>query len=173
MYAGLSGEVLTFLGDGNLALGIEGDWVRKREPGTNLSLLDVEKYDIVGNLYYYLNPLDLTLQTQYGRFMAGDIGWRFQVGREYDTGIKIGAWYSLTDTSDLEGFNNDYNDKGVFLSIPTTIFTTDETNKRYDYAMSPWTRDVAQTVYHWQALFDLASDLMPGRFKSGLDKIKD
>jgi hypothetical protein len=172
MYAGLSGEVLTFIGDGNLALGIEGDWVRKREPGTNLALMDVDKYDIVGNLYYYLNPLDLTLKTQYGRFMASDIGWRFQVGREYDTGIKIGGWYSLTDTSDLEGFNKDYNDKGVFLSIPTTIFTTNETNKRYDYAISPWTRDVAQTVYHWQTLFDLASDLMPGRFKSDLGDIK-
>jgi hypothetical protein len=134
--------------------------------------MDVDKYDIVGNLYYQLPSLNMTLLTQFGRFMASDIGWRFVASREYDTGVRIGGWYSLTDTRDLEGFNENYNDKGVFLSVPADMFSTRQTRRRYNYALSPWTRDVAQTVYHWQTLFGLASDLMPGSFKSDLGEIK-
>jgi len=173
MYAGVGGEILTFLGEGNLALGIEGDWVRKREPGTQLALMDFDSYTLLGNAYYTIPGIDTTLHAQYGRFLAGDIGWRFEVSRKYNTGAILGFWYSYTDTDDLVGFNKGYHDKGVFLSLPAQMFLNRETRMRYDYYIAPWTRDVAATVYHWQDLFRLEADLMPANFKNELSKIKE
>jgi hypothetical protein len=164
MYAGIGGEVLFFAGDGNLAIGIEGDWVRKRAPGTQLDLLDQDGYTLLGNLYYRMPVFDVTLHAQYGRFLAGDRGWRFEASREYDTGAIVGFWYSNTDTGDLESFNSGYHDKGVFLKVPVRMFTHAESRTRYTYAMSPWTRDVAVTVDHWQDLWGLGADLMPSQF---------
>ena len=139
MYAGVSGEVLTFLGDGNLALGIESDWVRKREPDTQVALLDVERHTVLGNMFFYMPGAEITLQAQYGRFLGGDVGWRFIAGRKYNSGIVLGAWYSFTDTDDFkESYNRGYHDKGVFLSLPASMFLNYETSVRYNYSISPW-----------------------------------
>ncbi len=172
MFAGAGGEALTFFGDGKLALGFEGDWVRKRKPEAQFNLLDYKYHSILGNAYYKLDKMNITLLIQYGRFLAGDIGWRFEARREFDSGVTIGAWYSLTGTNNMEGFNKGYNDKGFFISIPARIFSNNETNIKYNYSLSPWTRDVAQTIPHWQSLYDLAGGLMPGTFKHNLDKLK-
>jgi len=172
MYAGAGGEILSFFGDGDLAVGIEGDWVRKREPETQMGLEDFTTHTILGNLYYKFRPFNLTFKIQYGRFMAGDVGWRLQLTREYDNGLEIGAWYSFTDTDDLTAFNQGYHDKGAFMRLPARMFSTYETRIKYNYAISPWTRDVAATVLHWKNLFDVGSDLMPAEFKSDLNQLK-
>jgi len=52
------------------------------------------------------------------------------------------------------------------------MFLTHDSPTTYNYLLSPWTRDAAQTPYHWRTLFDIAGDLMPGRFKGKLNDIK-
>jgi len=173
MYAGIGSELLTFIGDGNLAIGIEGDLVKKRKKESFLSVEDSYKHTLLGNLYYQCNPLDLTFQVQYGRFLAGDVGWKVRAIREYDTGAEIGFWYSSTDTDNFYDFNRGYNDKGFFVSIPLNMFTDYENRTKYSYAISPWTRDVAAQPDHWQNVFDIVSDLMPGNFKSDIKKLKE
>lgn len=172
MYAGVGGEVLKFFNEGRFALGIESDWVRKREPGSQLSLLDQENHTIIGNAYYRIAPFDVTLQGQYGRFLAGDKGFLFTVSREYSTGAILGAWYSFTDTDHLSSFNRDYNDKGIFLSLPMRMFLKTDSGSRYTYAISPWTRDVAALPVHWSNIYGLASDLMPSIFREDLNDMK-
>ena len=95
------------------------------------------------------------------------------MGRSYANGVEIGFWYSMTDTDDLEDFNKGYHDKGVYLKLPVRIFTDYETNKKHNYAISPWTRDVAATVYHWQNLYDVGNDLMPGMFKENMEQLTE
>jgi hypothetical protein len=172
MYAGASGEVLHFFGDGGVALGFMADWTRKREPGSTMALEDLSFYDVLANAYFRVPMLDVTLQVQYGRFMAGDVGWLFTGTREYDTGITIGAWWSDTNTNDLQGFSQGYNSKGVFINLPARIFLSHDSPVTYNYSFAPWTRDAAQTPYHWRTLFDIAGDLMPGKFKGKLNDIK-
>jgi hypothetical protein len=172
MYAGASGEVLHFFGDGSVALGFQADWTRKREPGSTMALQDLNFYDILANAYFRVPKLDVTLQAQYGRFMAGDVGWLFTGSREYDTGIIIGGWWSFTDTSSLQGYSQGYDSKGVFITLPARIFLSHDSPIRYNYSLVPWTRDAAQTPYHWRTLFEIAGDLMPGRFKAKLKDIK-
>jgi Exopolysaccharide biosynthesis protein YbjH len=168
MYAGAGGEVLRFFGDGNLALGFEADWARKREPGSGFGLLDFDVYDVLADGYYHFAPFGITFQAQYGRFLAGDVGWLFTVSRQYDTGVTIGGWYSLTDTNDLTDYNKGYNEKGVFITLPLRIFLTKDSPQSYTYAIAPWSRDVAARIYHWQTLYGLAGDLMPGRVRAKL-----
>jgi hypothetical protein len=173
MYAGVGGEILHFFGDGSLAVGVEADWARKRKPGTHFDLEDLDVYSLLANFYYYFKPLGVTLQAQYGRFLAGDVGWMLTGSRELDTGVVIGGWWSFTDTDSLTSYNQGYDNKGVFLSLPMRIFLTNDSAKRYTYSIAPWSRDVAATIYHWQTLFGSASDLMPGKFKSRLPEIKN
>ncbi len=173
MYAGIGGELLTYPGDGNLAIGIESDWVKKRVPETNFELMDVDRYSVLGNLYYHFRPFEITFNVKYGRFLGGDIGWRFQVSREYETGFVFGAWLSFTDTDVFsDPYNRGYHDKGVFVRIPLRMFTTYESSSYWNYRFSPWTRDVAQTVGHWSELYSFTSDLMPAEFKSDLGQLK-
>lgn len=172
MYAGASGEVLHFFGDGSVAVGLQADWARKREPGSTMALKDLDFYDVLANAYFRVPRLDLTLHTQYGRFMAGDVGWLFTGSREYDSGIVIGGWWSLTDTDDLQGFSRGYDSKGVFITVPARILLSRDSPIRYNYSFAPWSRDAAQTPAQRQTLFDIAGDLMPGRFKAKLKDIK-
>lgn len=164
MYAGAGAEVLMFAGDGRFAFGLSGDRIRKREPDTLFELQELDTYTLLGNIYYYYSPLNLTLQTQAGRFLAGDQGLRFVFSRRYTTGARVGFWYSLTDTGDMTGFNEDYHDKGIYIQLPVEMFTNRHSRKMLDYRMSPWARDVGATVYHYQNLYDFGADLTPARF---------
>jgi len=173
MYAGAGGEVLTYLDEGRWALGLEGDWVRKRRPDKAWDLMDQQNHTLLGNLYYRYLPLDVTLKAQAGRFLAGDLGTRLEFRRRFDTGAEIGFWYSLTDTSDFSGFNRDYNDQGIFLNLPFATFTDHPTRKMLHFRISPWTRDVGATIDHWQEIHDNTADLTPGILRRNLDRIDD
>jgi hypothetical protein len=170
MYAGAGAELLMYVGDGRFAFGLSGDRVRKREPDTLFELQELDSHTLLGNIFYYYSPLNITLKTQAGRFLAGDEGLRFVFSRQYDTGARIGFWYSLTDTSDFAGFNKDYHDKGIYIQLPLGMFTDRQTLRQLDYSMSPWTRDVGAVVRHRQDLYDFGSDLTPARFYDDLDR---
>ena len=172
MFAGIGGELLTYPGDGRLAFGIEGDWARKRKPGTLFELEDLRANTLLGNLYYSVPSMSMVLQAQYGKFLAEDVGWRFTVSREYDTGVVLGAWYTITDTSHLTGFNRDYNDKGIFISLPVEMFKTTSDTRRFQYSASPWTRDVGQTVRHTSEIYGTTIGLMPFRFRHFIEEMK-
>lgn len=173
MYAGAGGEVLTFMDQGRWALGLEGDWVRKREPDEAWNLTDQENHTLLTNLYYRYFPLDITLKAQAGRFLAGDTGLRMEFRRRFDTGSEIGFWYSITDTAQLTDFNEGYNDQGIYLKIPFSVFTVRPTRRMLQYQISPWTRDVGATIDHWQDVYDTITDLSPSYFRRDLDRLKE
>ena len=174
MYAGMGGEVIHFPWQGRMAFGIEGDWVRKRVPEEIFKLMDVKRYSVLGKAYYYYQGLDMTFSAQYGRFLAGDVGWMFDISRQYRTGATLGMYVSFTDTDDIEpDFNKGYNNKGVYLSLPLRSLMTSDSVRTFDYVLSPWSRDVGAKVFHWQGLFSFAKDLMPAKFKANLNKIKE
>jgi hypothetical protein len=173
MYAGAGGEVLTFLLDGVMALGLEADYAIKREPDTQFQLLDFRRHTVLGNAYFRVPWIDMTLRGQYGRFLAGDVGWKLTASRRYANGVEIGAWYTDTDTDELTGYNQGYHDKGVLLTLPVNMFVDHESNVKYQYAIAPWTRDVGATVFHWEEIFSLVSDLTARPFRENLRQISD
>ncbi len=173
MYAGVGGEILTFLGDGRLAVGVEADWAFKREPHSQFDLMDFDAYTLLGNIFYHESTLDLTLNAKFGRFLYGDYGVVLDVSREFDTGLIVGVWYSVTDSNKFTGFNKGYNDKGIYVSVPMRMFLDHDSPRRLNYSIAPWTRDVAASIYHWQPLYWVGSRLMPNRFRSNVEKLKE
>lgn len=173
MYSGVSTEVLTFLGDGHLALGLEGNWAIKRKSASLLGLESREAYTCLGNLYWTISRPDVTLHAQYGRFLAGDVGLMFQASRTYDSGATVGGWLSFTNTDNIPGdFNKGYQEKGVFLKLPTRMFLDQDSPRKYDYQIAPWTRDVAQNVGLDTTLFEFTKGMMPFEFKNNPTELR-
>ena len=175
MYAGIGGESLYFVGDGKLAFGVEGDWVKKRYPKKLFKLMDVDRYTLLGSAYYYYSGLDMTYKIQFGRFLAGDVGWMIDINRRYKTGAVLGAFVTFTDTDNINQpyFNDNYNHKGVYLRLPIRMFYAKDSNRSLNYGISPWTRDIGQTVSHLKDLYSIAGGLMPAKFKSESDEFKN
>jgi len=73
-------------------------------------------------------------------------------------GVTLFAWYSVTNTSVFhDPSNRGYHDKGIGVSIPIRLFEGTDSRSAYNYALSPWTRDVAQDIDRYRNLFDFIS----------------
>jgi len=155
-YAGVDGELAMPLLRGRILAGASGSVVRKRDPhepfgfrGDNLF------HTAFVNARLNLPERDVHIDVKAGRFLAGDKGARFTVSK-YINGVVLSAWYSFTGTSIFsDSSNRGYHDKGISVDIPIRLFTGHDSKTVYRYALSPWTRDVAQDVDHFRTLFDL------------------
>jgi hypothetical protein len=157
-YAGLDGEAAMPLWDGRLMIGLSGSVVKKREAGSPFKLKenDWKEYHTTAFLNTRLNipELEVAVDLKSGQFLAGDRGTRITLSKFFN-GVVLSAWYSFTDTSVFtDGFNKGYNDKGVSITIPLRLFRGADSRTVYRYAVSPWTRDVAQDIDHHNTLFD-------------------
>ncbi|WP_297887327.1 YjbH domain-containing protein [Sulfurihydrogenibium sp.] len=143
MFAGIGGDILHFFKDGRIAVGIGGDYVKKRDPYKVLGFKDYWLYDYYVSGYYHFKYPEVLVNVKAGRFLAGDKGVRLEVSRNIN-GFEVGFWYTKSDTSDFIGENKNYSDKGVFIRIPLRIFKLKDTNQIASFSLAPWTRDVGQ-----------------------------
>ena len=164
-FAGLSGEIARPVLDGRLFLGLESSVVKKRDPDSTFGLKD----GLNGKTYYtmFLNSrlnvpeLNASIDVKAGRFLGGDTGARLTVSKHIK-GITIYGWYSVTDTSIFrDPDNRGYHDKGIGITIPIYIFRGTDSKTAYSYGVSPWTRDVAQDIYHYETIFDYIGRAVP------------
>ena len=56
-----------------------------------------------------------------GRYLAGDWGGTLEIGRRFDSGIKVGAFATLTDVP-FSRFGEGSFDKGIYVRIPLDLF---------------------------------------------------
>lgn len=109
--------------------------------------------------------MDTTVQASIGKFLAGDKGMKIQVTR-YVRGGSIFVWYTKTDTDDFTGPNRNYSDKGIGFSLPIRVFENHDRQGVYNYAISPWSRDVGQQVGQPYSLYDFVFKFTPAYFVS-------
>ncbi|MHB8882694.1 MAG: YjbH domain-containing protein [Thermodesulfovibrionales bacterium] len=157
-YAGIDGEVAMPLFKGRLLVGLGGSLVKKRDPDNPFALKSGDVKDTFSTAFVNarLNfpEKEFSVDIRGGKFLAGDKGVRVSVSK-FINGVIISAWYSYTGTSIFQdSFNRGYNDKGVSVSIPLRLFKGSDSKTAYTYALSPWTRDVAQDIDHFNTLFD-------------------
>lgn len=157
-YAGLDGEAAIPLFKGRLFVGVSGSAVKKREPENPFQL----KSNDVKNIYttalfntrLNIPEKQIAIDVKTGRFLAGDKGSKITVSK-FIKGVVISVWYSFTDTSIFrDRFNRGYHDKGIMVTIPMRLFKGADSRTAYSYSLSPWTRDVAQDIDHYNNLFD-------------------
>ncbi|MBU0480046.1 MAG: YjbH domain-containing protein [Proteobacteria bacterium] len=158
-YAGVGGEVFRYFKDGRLGLGLEGEFVRKRDTANNFKLHDeisktYETYYL--NLYGQLWPsLGLEAGLKIGQFLAGDFGVRTELRRSFKY-FTIGAWYTHTDTDHLVSeLNRGNNEKGVFIRIPLSLFKDRDQRGSLQYAFTSFTRDPGQSVRQPSQLYPM------------------
>ena len=91
------------------------------------------------NLYYKNDlffPVDIHLS--YGEYLAGDIGYTFDLSRKFNNGVTMGAFFTKTDVTS-EQFGEGSFDKGVYFSIPLS-------NELFSFVWKPLTKIQAQNL---------------------------
>lgn len=153
MYAGVGGELLYRPTDQNWAIGIDMNWVKQRDFEQDFGFRD---YNVVtGHVTgYYRGFKDVLLSTSVGRYLAGDYGVTFDVSREFDNGVRFGAWSTFTNVS-RKDFGEGSFDKGIYISVPFDVMTTRSTRSRANLALAPLTRDGGARLMREWRLYDL------------------
>jgi hypothetical protein len=154
-YAGLDLEAAAPLFRGRVIADAGGSVTRKRSPDTTFGFANDTWYR-TALLGAQLNipEADLWFNVKGGRFLAGDYGAVFSVSK-FIRGVTLSAWYSLTDTSIFsDPYNSGYHDKGISVVVPIRLFLGRDSRTTYRFSLSPWTRDVAQDIDHYQTLLD-------------------
>ena len=159
-YAGFDWEIAKPLLKGKIFIGAGGSFVKKRDPDNPLNLEHNEKglktlyTPIFAKTRLNLFKDGLYVDLKAGKFLAGDKGVRIQITKDI-RGVKLSFWYSITNTSVFhDNINRGYHDYGVALTLPMRLFKGRDTKVEYYYSISPWTRDVAQDIGHYNELFD-------------------
>jgi len=175
MYMGVGGELFRYFGDGKFGAGLESEYVKKRDLDSQFKAVEgcPGFYTAFLNLYYHLWPsqgIDAGLKI--GRFLAGDEGVRIDVRRTFKY-FTLGAWYTITDTSDfVQDINKGYNDKGIYFSFPLSIFFDSDIAGRFSYILRPWTRDPGSIVMQPRSLYPFMDQANPVRMKQHIPEIR-
>ncbi len=137
----------------NWAFGFEGATLLKREyfgmgfqhKIRKLTDDGVKYFPYVGlqyfvNFYYQYKPLNIDFKFMAGQFLARDKGIRIEGGRTFQSGLRVGLWYTLTNANDVVNSSR-YYDKGFSITMPLDIFMNQTSRTRIGYAMAAWLRD--------------------------------
>jgi len=156
MFAGVLAETAVPLRAGRFLAGATGSAVRKRDPDNPFGIQgDKTYYNALAHGRINVPEIDVSLDVQAGRFLAGDRGVRFAVSK-FVKGVTLSAWYAVTDTSVFsDPYNQGYHDKGISVDIPINLFLGHDSRTSYRFSLSPWTRDVGQAPDVYKPLFDL------------------
>ena len=160
-FAGVGGQLLYLPGNQPWAVDAAVDAVAQRSETKPLGLNGYRNTTALGSLHYRL-PAGVRLTARAGRFLAGDTGVRLEAKRQFDSGIALGVWFSVTDAKDTTGpvigTGKVYRDKGISASIPLDFLLPVHTRSRAQIALSPWARDVGQMVESPADLYALHED---------------
>jgi membrane-associated phospholipid phosphatase len=175
MYGGFEGQWLYVAQGTPWAFDVAVDAVKQRDFAGGFGFQDYQTVTALGSVHYKL-PYQSTLTVRAGRFLARDVGARFEVKRRFRVGIELGAWYTVTNAED-NGIpqEQNYHDKGVFVSIPFEALLPNDTKVTTGFSLAPWTRDVGQMVHSPVDLYDtLEKSLMIDMHKyDGLSNLGD
>ncbi|MEQ5801929.1 YjbH domain-containing protein [Halomonas sp. H10-9-1] len=162
MYAGAGAELLYRPFNSPLALGLDANWVRQRDFEQRFGLRDYDTWTGHATAYVETGIEEILAKLSVGRYLAGDVGTTLDFSREFDSGVRIGAWGTWTDADD--DFGEGGFDKGLYLSIPLDAFFTRSSRDRADISWRPLTRDGGATLDRQYELYDLTRERQMGRY---------
>ncbi|SNR50176.1 YjbH domain-containing protein [Puniceibacterium sediminis] len=139
MYGGVSGELLWKPVASRLAFGVEANYARQRDFDQDFGFQDYEV--MTGHLStYYDAEGGFIYQVDAGRYLAGDWGATLSASREFDNGIRIGAFATFTAVS-FDDFGEGSFDKGIQFEIPLSVLTGTLTQRSISRTLRPVQRD--------------------------------
>lgn len=169
-YGGSAGELLYYPVHSDWAIGAEAAIVKKRTYDGWGFTSRIRKLDgfkptyrtFIGsqyflNLYYDWRCTGLNFKISIGQFLAKDFGARYQVSRYFQSGVRLGFWYTHTSAYDVINGQR-YFDKGIFFSMPLDLFYTKSSRSRWGYGMAAWLRDVGAVCFTGGDLYNTIND---------------
>lgn len=175
MFAGVGTELLYRQQNSNWAIGLDVNAIAQRDPHSLFGIFpedtDYGPNDKVlargttGHLSFYYQPEwsflnDTRLQMDIGKFLATDMGVRFDFSKQYRSGMIVGAFASITNMS-AEQFGEGSFTKGFYLSIPFDAVSLKPTNSRGNIAWQPITRDGGQMLGKYNGLYTITDSVSP------------
>ena len=146
MFAGYGIETLYKPFDKNYSLGFEIFHVKQRSFDQRFSFKDYNT--VTGHLNFGYNlPLGIESNISYGRYLAKDDGFTFDLGRRTRSGFKAGIYFTRTNVS-AETFGEGSFDKGFYFQIPMDLFSTKYSGNYSTFKLSPLTRDGGAKLIH-------------------------
>jgi len=155
-FGGISTEVLYRPVDSSFAFGVELNYARQRDFDM---LLGFREYDVVtGHASAYFDVgNDFEAQIDAGRYLAGDWGATFALAREFNNGVRLGGYFTLTDVP-FDDFGEGSFDKGITVDFPLSWFTGEPSRSRVSQTIQPLLRDGGARLNVNNRLHDLTSD---------------
>ncbi len=172
MYGGISSEVLYRPFNSRVAIGAEFNYVRQREFDVKLKFREFATGTGHVNAYYQWPQYNLVTSVHIGEYLAGDRGGTFIMSRGFDSGVRMGSWFTLTNVP-FEEFGEGSFDKGIFVSIPFELFLLKSTPSHGRMGFRPLTRDGGQMLDVSTRLYDLTSDANLGRVVDDWGRLLD
>lgn len=161
MFGGVGGQILYLPKQGSWAMDLTLDYVRQRDTDGDFGFREYETTTAIAAVHYQIPQYGLTFTLRGGRFLAKDKGFRYEFQQRFRSGVRIGAWYTVTDGEDITSPGSPdapYRDKGIFVSIPLGSMLTRDSRTTARFAISPWTRDVGQMVKSPGDLYTIMED---------------
>ncbi|NTV09206.1 MAG: phosphatase PAP2 family protein [Zoogloea sp.] len=177
MFSGAGGQVLYAPERSPWAVDVAVDALAQRDTRGWLGLRDYRTVTAITSVHYRLAK-GLTVTARAGEFLAKDKGVRMELARRFKSGVEFGGWYTITNGNDITSPGtptSPYYDKGVFISIPFSPLSPQDTRASTGIALSPWTRDVGQMVVSPEDLYGmLENPLIRNRqYRDGLAEFGD
>ena len=152
MFSGYGGEILYKPFGQSFGVSAELWHVRQRSFRQLFSYRDYETVTGHMNFYYREPTTRVLLHLRGGRYLAKDSGFTFNVSRDFESGLNMGVFFSLTDISKKE-FGEGSFDKGFFFNLPIQVFFQEFSRGQSGFGLRPLTRDGAQFLVHAQNLW--------------------
>lgn len=156
MYGGVSAEMLWKPQDSRMGLGVEVNYVKKRDFDQLWGFQDYQTWTGHLSAYYELSP-GLHAQVDVGRYLAKDWGATLRLDREFANGWRVGAFATMTDVS-FADFGEGSFDKGIVFTMPLSWFAGQPQNKDLGMAIRPVTRDGGAKLSVRNRLYDAVRD---------------
>jgi hypothetical protein len=146
MFAGYGIETLYKPFGKNYSLGFEIFHVKQRSFDQRFSLQDYST--ITGHFNFgYSLPLGIESNLSFGRYLAKDDGFTFDLGRRTRSGVKAGIYFTRTNVS-AETFGEGSFDKGFYFQVPMDLFSPGYSGNYSTFKLSPLTRDGGAKLIH-------------------------
>ncbi|WP_353982108.1 YjbH domain-containing protein [Salinicola endophyticus] len=171
MYVGGGGEVLYRPFDSPVAFGVDLNWVKQRDFDQRFGLRAYSTWTGHATTYIETGVEDVLAQVSVGRYLAGDLGVTFDLSRQFDSGVRVGAWSTFTDAGDDYGEGSF--DKGFYVSIPFDAFFDTSSRNATTIAWQPLTRDGGARLARRYTLYGLTQDREMGHYWQDYERMWD
>ncbi|HEV2674628.1 MAG TPA: YjbH domain-containing protein [Aliidongia sp.] len=168
MYAGVDGEVLYRPYGSRWAFGLELNQLYKRSFHEQFGL---QSYNVATGqlgIYYDMPWYGLQSTLKVGRYLARDIGFTYEISRQFESGVRVGGFFTITNVP-AAIYGEGRFDRGLFVSIPIDLVTPFPSRSTIGTAYRPLTRDGGQMLVSPKSLYWETRGQDPGHMSEDWD----